>query len=75
MSVYVRKWYQYFLTFGFYNDIYFLERDGELFYDIEKWKASNQIFMIIFGSLSIVFGGLYILQRRTINQLMKDKYV
>lgn len=75
VSVYTRKWYQYILTFGAGKDIYGLEKDGVSHYDIDRWKKSNKAFMIVFGILSIVFGSLYVLQRITINELMKGKRV
>ena len=75
VSVYVRKWYQYILTFGAGKDIYGIEKDGVSYYDIDRWKRSNMSFMIIFGILTLFFGALYILQRITINELLKGKQV
>jgi len=75
ISVYIRKWYQFILTFGAGKDIYGLEKDGISYYDIDRWKKSNMAFMIIFGVLSLFFVPLYILQRVTINELLKGKNV
>ncbi len=66
VTIYIRKWYQYILSLGSGKDMYGLEKAGISYYDIERWKASNKAFMLIFGFLSIIFGGLYILQRVTI---------
>lgn len=74
MTVYIRKWYQYILTFGAGKDIYGLEKDGVSQYDIDRWK-SNRAFMIIFGILTLFFVPLSILQRVTVNDLMKGKRV
>lgn len=71
VTIYVRKWYQYFLTFGGVNDIYGLEKGGSVLYDMRKWKASNIGFMKTFGILFLVFGGLFILQRRAVTKLIK----
>jgi len=75
VSVYIRKWYQYILTFGAGKDIYGLEKDGVSYYDIDRWKKSNMAFVIIFGVLTLFFVPLYILQRITINELLKGKRV
>jgi hypothetical protein len=75
VSVYIRKWYQYILTFGAGKDIYGLEKDGISYYDINRWKISNIACMIIFGILTVFFGALYILQRITVNELLKGKRV
>ena len=75
VSVYIRKWYQYILTFGAGKDIYGLEKDGVSYYDIDRWKRSNLAFVIIFGVLTLFFVPLYILQRITINELLKGKRV
>ena len=75
VSVYIRKWYQYILTFGAGKDIYGLEKHGISYYDIERWKRSNMAFIIIFGVLWIFFGGLYVLQRITVNELLKGRRV
>ena len=75
VSVYIRKWYQYILTFGAGKDIYGLEKNGVSYYDIDRWKKSNMAFVIIFGVLTLFFVPLYILQRITINELLKRKRV
>jgi len=75
VSIYIRKWYQYILTFGAGKDIYGLEKDGVSYYDIDRWKRSNLAFVIIFGVLTLFFVPLYILQRITINELLKGKRV
>lgn len=75
VSVYIRKWYQYILTFGAGKDIYGLEKDGISYYDIDRWKRSNMAFMIIFGLFSLFFVPLFILQRITVNELLKGKRV
>jgi len=69
VTIYLRNWYQYFLTFGSGRDIYGLEKNGVVYYNMERWKASNKAFMLLFGILSVFFGALYILQRVTMNQL------
>jgi len=71
VSVYIRKWYQFILTFGAGKDIYGLEKNGESYYDIDRWKASNKAFILVFGFLSICFIPLYILERLTIKELIK----
>jgi len=75
VTIYIRRWYQYILTLGAGKDIYGLEKNGVSYYDIGRWKRSNKAFMIIFGVLSIFFGALYILQRITVNELIKSKRV
>ena len=75
VSVYIRKWYQYILTFGAGKDIYGLEKDGISYYDIDRWKKSNLAFVMIFGVLTLFFVPLYFLQRITINELLKGKRV
>ena len=75
VSVYIRKWYQYILTFGAGKDIYGLEKDGVSYYDIDRWKRSNMALMIIFGILTLFFIPLYVLQRITVNELLKGKRV
>jgi len=73
VSVYIRKWYQYILTFGAGKDIYGLEKDSVSYYDIYRWKNSNVAFMIIFSFFSLFFIALYVLQRVTVNELIKGK--
>ena len=75
VTVYIRYWYQYILTFGAGKDIYGLEKDGVSYYDIDRWKRSNLSFIIIFGAFTLFFVPLYILQRKTINELIKGKDV
>ena len=75
ITIYIRKWYQYILTFGAGKDIYGLEKDGVSYYDIDRWKGSNMGFMVVFGLLSLFFGTLYFIQRVTINELLKGKRV
>ena len=74
VDIYLRKWYQFILTFGSYQSIYILEKNGQVYYDFERGKASNKTFILVSGIMAVFFGGLYILQRRTVNQLMKGKY-
>ena len=73
--VYVRQWYQWILTLGYGYDIYWLEKNGVTYYDISRWKRSNRKYMILYGILFLFFGGLYILQRVTINKLLSGKRV
>ena len=75
VTVYIRKWYQYILTFGAGKDIYGLEKDGISYYDIERWKRSNVAFIVIFSIISLFFLALYILQRVTISDLLKGQRV
>jgi len=73
VTIYIRKWYQYVLTFGAGKDIYGLEKDGVSYYNIARRKNSNMLFMIIFSFFSLFFWALYILQRVTISELLKGK--
>jgi hypothetical protein len=75
VDIYIRKWYQYILTFGSYRNIYILEKNGEVYYDFERGKSSNKSLIIVSGIIAVFFGGLYVLQRKTINQLMKRRPV
>ena len=75
VSVYIRKWYQYILTFGAGKDIYGLEKDRVSYYDLYRWKNSNVAFIIIFSFFSLFFIALYILQRVTVNELIKGQRV
>ena len=75
VSVYIRKWYQYILTFGAGKDIYGLEKGGLSYYDIYRWKKSNMAFIMIFSCFSLFFIALYILQRVSVNELIKGKRV
>ncbi|MES1217082.1 MAG: hypothetical protein ABUT20_16330 [Bacteroidota bacterium] len=69
--VYVRHLYQWILTLGYGDSIYGLEKDGEVYYDMRRWKANNKVNMILYSILFIFFGGLYILQRVMINKLLR----
>ena len=75
ITIYIRKWFQYILTFGAGKDIYGLEKNGVSYYDIDRWKRSNMAFIIIFGVLWIFFGALFVLQRITVNELLKGRRV
>jgi hypothetical protein len=70
VDIYIRKWYQYILTFGSYRSMYILEKNGEVYYDFEKSKTSKEM-IIIYGIIATLFLGLYIWQRATINKLIK----
>lgn len=71
--VYIRKWYQYILTFGGGGDIYGLEKNGIIYYDIQRWKISNKACILIFGILFLFFGGLWIIQKITMDQITKRR--
>jgi hypothetical protein len=75
VTIYIRKWYQYILTLGAGKDINGLELNGIVYYDIWRWKASNKAFMMLFSILFLFFGGLYIMQRATMNQLANGKSI
>jgi hypothetical protein len=75
VDIYIRKWYQYILTFGSYRSMYTLEKNGEVYYDFEIVRSSNKTLIMICGIIAIFFGGLYIFQRKVINQMMKGKTI
>ena len=71
ISIYVRHWYQYPLTFGSLNEMYQLEKNGEILLPF-KWVKSLQKAKVIvslpFFIVSLVF---LVLELQTIKQLEK----
>jgi hypothetical protein len=73
--IYVREWYQWILTLGYGNDIYWLEKDGKTYYDNTRWKRSNLSHIVIYGSLFLFFAGLFTLQHIVVNKVIKGQKV
>lgn len=70
-----RHWYQYPLTFGSINDIYHLEKDGEIMYYYGWRKSENYGRMIVCGLISVVFFILFLVERQTHRLLAQGKHV
>jgi hypothetical protein len=52
IDLYVRKWFQYPLTFGRYESIYILEKDNYIFYTFEDYRKRG-IVWIVFGLMGL----------------------
>ena len=50
-----------------------LEKNGIIYYDIQRWKISNKACILIFGILFLFFGGLWITQKITMDQITKRR--
>jgi len=70
VDVYVKKWYQWILNFGRFNQIEYLEKGGQVYY----YNTDYQAYWIVFGILGIIiFLPLLFIEMKTKRWLEEGK--
>ncbi|MEI2740065.1 MAG: hypothetical protein V9F01_14920 [Chitinophagaceae bacterium] len=68
ITIYARKWYQFLYNYDFRDNIYHVERNGEMVYNnLDRWKAAAFSYMCIFGGCALFLLVMYLDQAKNIS--------